>query len=832
LKPVLRLLFLLGALLGGPIFAQVTVATHHYDAARTGLNSDETVLNQSNVNSQKFGKVASFPVDGQLYAQPLYIPDVAVSGKGTHNVLYAATMNNSVYAFDADATTATVLWSTNYNNPAAGITPVPYTDVEIASETDINGPIGIEGTPVIDKANSTMYFVARTKENGAYVQRLHAIDIRSGAEMANSPVVITASSKTSAGAIVTFDPKKQNQRVPLALANGFIYIAWASHNDIQPFHGWVLAYRTAQSSSGPLTQAYALNDTADGAQGGIWQAGSAPVIDSTGNLYFGVGNGDWNGTTNFGQSVIKVSPALKVLDYYTPDNWQVESNNDVDLGCGGLLLIPGTNFLLEGSKQGILYLLNTASMGHMVSGNTQIPQIFQAANGHIHSGPTYYESPTKGPLVYIWSEGDYLKAFHFNGTVFDTTPVSKSTFQDPPGMPGGFMTVSANNSVANTGVLWVNVPYSGDANHQTVPGVLRAFNPDNLAVELWDSHMNAARDDFGNFAKDVPPVVANGKVYMATFSNSIAVYGLLASGATTSIQINSGGSATGSYIADVDFSGGQSATTSKAVDTSAVVSPAPVAVYQSERWGASTYTIPGLTSGKTYYVRLHFSEFYWTKAGQRIFNVAINGQPALTNFDIIAAAGAANKAIAPQFTVTPNASGQIVIAFTNGSADHPKVSGIEVLSTPVTQSGLAINAGGAASGAFGADTDFSGGSTAYTDGAIDTSSVSNAAPAAVYKTERWGIFTYTVPSLTAGKQYTVRLHFAEFYWTGRGQRIFNVALNGASVLSNFDIIAAAGSAKKAIVEQFTTTANANGQIVIAFTKGSADYPKISGIEIQ
>ena len=827
MKHFLRLQLLSLLVLRLPGLAQVTVASHHYDNSRTGLDLNETTLTTSNVNAQNFGKLASFPVDGQIYAQPLYIPSVAVAGKGTHNVLYVATMNNSVYAFDADATTAAVLWSRNFNNAAAGVTPVPYGDVEISTETDINGPIGIEGTPTIDTPNSAIYFVVRTKESGAYLQRLHALDIRSGAELSNSPVVITASAKQTSGTIVTFDPKKENQRVPLVVANGMVYITWASHNDIGPYHGWVLAYQT-----GPLTQAYVLNDTLDGTYGGIWQAGSAPVIDGGGNLYFGTGNGDWNGTTNFGQSVIKVSPQLKVLDYFTPDNWQVESNNDVDLGCGGMVLIPGTNFLLEGSKQGILYLLNISNMGHMVSGNTQIPQIFTAAGGHIHSGPAYYDSPSKGPLVYIWSENDYLKAFHFNGTVLDTTPISKSSFTDPGGMPGGFLVVSANGTVANTGIVWVNVPYSGDAAHATVPGVMRAFDANNLATELWDSHMNAARDDFGNFAKDVPPVVANGKVYMATFSNNVAVYGLLSGSGSASIEINAGGSATGSYLTDVDYAGGNSASTANAVDTSGVSNPAPVQVYQSERWGVFSYTIPGLASGQSYTVRLDFSEFYWSKAGQRIFNVAINGAAVLSNFDIIAAAGGANKAIARQFTATANGNGQIVISFTQAGADYPKVSGIEVTSGSASPNASQINTGGGATGTFAADTDFSGGQEAYTSHAIDTSAVSNAAPQAVYQSERWGPSTYTIPALTSGKQYTVRLHFAEFYWNAPRERLFNVAINGANVLSNFDVLATAGAQYKAIVEQFTATANQNGDIVIALTDGTADHPKISGIEVQ
>lgn len=829
MKGLLRIGCALVFISGLPSFAQVTVATHHYDNSRTGVNSEETTLTTSNVNTKTFGMLGSYQVDGQVYAQPLYIPDVQVSGKGTFNVLYVATMNNSIYAFNADVI-GQLLWQKNFNNSSAGVTPVPYADVENPGETDINGPIGILSTPAIDVANNTLYAVVRTKENGSYVQRLHAIDIRSGSDLSNSPTVITASSTTSSGAVVTFNAKTQNQRVPLVVANGYVYITWASHNDIGPYHGWVMAYNTAQKTNG-MKQAYVLNDTLNGNDGGIWQAGSAPVIDGTGNLYYLVGNGDWDGAHNYGQSVIKLSPTLKVVDYFTPDNWQVESNDDNDLGCGGLLMIPGTNLIVNGSKQGILYLTNSASLGHLVSGNTQIPQIFQAANGHIHSGPTYYDSPTLGPLVFIWSEGDYLKAFKFTGTSFNTTPVSKSAFEDPPGMPGGFMAVSSNGSKAGTGILWVNVPYSGDANHATVPGVLRAFDPNNLSTELWDSHMNDSRDDFGNFAKDVPPVVVNGKVYMATFSNTVAVYGLLST-PVNEIQIDAGGPASGTYVADTYCSGGNNSTTSNTINTSSVSNPAPVVAYQDQRWGPTTCTIPNLTPNASYDVRLHFAETYWTATGKRLFNVAINGSQVLSNFDITAAAGAANKAVAETFSTSANSSGQVVIQFTNGSADNAAINAIEVSNQPFLQTVQQINAGGAATGTFSADSNFVGGATSYTDGAINLSGVSNAAPQAVYQTDRWGVSTYTVPDLTPGKQYTVRLHFAEYYWTKAGQRRFNVAINGANVLSNFDIFATAGASFKAVVEQFSATANSSGNIVISFTQGSADQPKVSGIEVH
>jgi len=296
------------------------------------------------------------------------------------------------------------------------------------------------------------------------------------------------------------------------------------------------------------------------------------------------------------------------------------------------------------------------------------------------------------------------------------------------------------------------------------------------------------------------------------------------------VAINAGGGAQGSFAADEDFAGGTESSSTKTISTTGVTNPAPEAVYQSQRFGNFTYTIPGLTAGTSYTVRLHFAEFYWTQAGQRVFNVKINGTQVLTNFDIIAAAGAADKAVVEQFTTTGNSSGQIVIQFTTVK-DNASVNGIEIQSASAPPPASAINAGGGAQGTFATDQDFAGGTQSSTTKTISTTGVTNPAPQAVYQTERFGNFTYTVPGFTAGSNHTVRLHFAEFYWTNTGQRVFNVSINGTQVLTDFDIVAAAGGPLKALVEQFTTTANASGQIVIQFTT-VRDNAKLSGLEIQ
>ena len=309
----------------------------------------------------------------------------------------------------------------------------------------------------------------------------------------------------------------------------------------------------------------------------------------------------------------------------------------------------------------------------------------------------------------------------------------------------------------------------------------------------------------------------------------------LAQTGTNVVAIDAGGAASGIWVADEDYSGGNTSYTSAAISTSLVANPAPQEVYQTERYGDFTYNIPNLTAGASYTVNLSFAEIYWTAAGKREFNVLINGAQVLTNFDVFATAGGENIAILKSFPATASTSGTITIQFTTGAADLPKVSGIQILSGGTAPTGgtdiLDIDAGGAAAGSYLADEDYVGGNTSYTSAAISTSLVANPAPQAVYQTERFGDFTYTIPSLTAGTTYTVNLHFAEIYWAAAGKREFNVLINGAQVLTNFDVFATAGGEDIAIVKSFPATASATGTITIQFTTGAADLPKVSGIEV-
>lgn len=502
-----------------PTVGLPTVWTQHYDNSRTGANLQETSLNTSNVNVKTFGKLFSIPVDGQVYAQPLYVPSIA-EGAVYYNVLFIATMEDSLYAVNADS--GLVIWQRNYGPP------VPAHDVQ-PKDQNIIGDIGILSTPVIDTSTNTIYFVVRNKNSdGTYHQSLRAVDLASGADKFNSPQEITA----TYGSLV-FDPKVHNQRPALTLANGNVYISWAGHDDNGDYHGWIVSYQAADVSN--QTAVYSAT-TSSMVLGGIWQSGQGLTVDAAGNVYAITGNGTFDGVTNFGDSFLKLSSGLSRLDYFSPSNQAYLDSMDLDLGSGGVLGIPGTNDILGGGKEGRLFLLDA---NHLGGYNTpdQVIQEFQAIgnNGptsHIHGSPVYWNAPAgsapiTGPTIYVWGENDNGHAYAFNGTVFNTAAVSNTLLVAPLGMPGGILSISANGSAAGSGILWANVPFDDDAVHKTVAGELHAYDATDLTKELWNSYQNQPRDDYGNLAKYCPPVVANGRVYMATFSNQVCVYGLL-----------------------------------------------------------------------------------------------------------------------------------------------------------------------------------------------------------------------------------------------------------------------------------------------------------------
>ena len=519
------------------------VWTEHNDNGRTGQNLVESILTPSNVNQTQFGKIFSYNIDDQSYGQPLYMPNLTMSVDNTsHNVVFVTTVNDSVYAFDADSGAANggkPLWKVSLEPAGARPPNVSDADSEGAcggAYTDFTGQYGIVGTPVIDTTTDTLYVVARTVEAGAFIQRLHALSLTSGTEKFGGPVVISGSYGG-----VNFDPMLNNQRPALALVNGNVYIAWSSHCDNGAYHGFLMGY-----SASTLQQTSIWSSTnSNGGQGGIWQGGQGVTSDGV-NVYLMTGNGTWDGSGNFGESFVKLNSALSVLDYFTPSNYNSLNGGDTDLGSAGCLGIPGTSLVFGGGKQGMVYLVNTGNMGHENS-TDNVVQEFQATfpqnggTGHIHGGPVYFDS-ANGQFIYLWGENDYLHVFQFNNGTINSTPVANSTMLAPMsnvGMPGGFLSISANGN--QDGIVWAYTPYNGDANHGTVEGILHAFDAVNFTGttlnELWDTQQNATRDGLGNFAKFTYPTIANGKVYISTFGSTSTGSGQLVAYGETPGQV-------------------------------------------------------------------------------------------------------------------------------------------------------------------------------------------------------------------------------------------------------------------------------------------------------
>jgi outer membrane protein assembly factor BamB len=511
----------------GPAWAQVSVLTQHNNNSRTGANLNETTLTTANVNASNFGKLFSMSVDGFVYAQPLYLPSVNLPNLSIHNVLFVATAHNSVYAFDAD--TGAQLWKVSLG------TPVPSSVINTPA---IQVEVGIISTPVIDSSTNTLYVVPKTYENSVQIYRLHALDILTGAEKLGGPKQIAAHYPGSGdpgagdpvvGGQVQFDTAMQLQRSAVTLVNGVIYLAFASHEDYPPYHGWVLAYNAAN-----LQQVATYNDTPNSLRGGIWMSGQGLVADNDNNVYLISGNSRRpleNAAGDYGQSFVKLGlsgNALSVIDYFKPFNYDALNTTDVDLGSGGPVAIPGTVYIVGGGKQGLLYLVNTTTglMGELNSTSDKVVQEFQADNG-LWGSPVFWNNPS-APTLYVWGVNDSLKAFRYNFSTgkFNTTVAAASSIKTPNGDdPCGALSVSSNQSLAGTGILWATIPLADPA-HATVQGKLYAFDATNVGKELWDSGQNALRDDYGNFAKFVPPTVANGKVYIATDSEQVCVYGL------------------------------------------------------------------------------------------------------------------------------------------------------------------------------------------------------------------------------------------------------------------------------------------------------------------
>src|ERR1035437_2869282 len=477
------------------------VLRYHNDAAITGQNLNETVLTLANVTQSSFGKLFSHSLDGQSYAQPLYVSKVPIAGQGTHNVAYVATEHDTVYAFDADGDTPGPFWSVNFTNPAAGVTTIPAADV--GGGGPISPEVGITSTPVIDGNTGTLYVVAATKENGAYVHRLHALDITNGHETFGGPVAIHArvsgTGADSNNGQISFDNQYELQRSALLLSNGVVYIAWASYNDMGPYHGWIIGY-----DASTLAQVRAWNATPNGQQGGIWMAGAPLSADSASNLFVIVANGTFDadqGGTDYGDTFLKLVPSgttFTVSDYFTPFNQQTLAANDIDVGSCGLTLLPDRDNkgkFHAGSDSQIMQSIPGA-LGHDVNDND-------------YSTATYWEGN-----VYFVGNGDVIKQFQLTNGLLSTSPVAQGTTNY--GYPGANTSVSSNG--ANNGILW-SIEASG-------VNILHAYDATNVASEIYNSTQAGSRDSFGTAVRFTVPTVINGKVYVAG-KTQFAAFGLL-----------------------------------------------------------------------------------------------------------------------------------------------------------------------------------------------------------------------------------------------------------------------------------------------------------------
>lgn len=964
--------------------AQVNITTYHNDNGRTGLNPNETVLTPSNVNANSFGLLFTQPVDGYVYAQPLYLSGVTMPDGSKHNVVYVATEHDSVYCFDADSNQgadAQPLWVTSLG-PS-----VPNPDV---GSWDLVPEIGITSTPVIDLSTQAIYVLAKTKEldssgNVIYVQRLHALSLTTGHEIANSPVVIRASvpgtgDGNNGNGYVPFDPLTEHNRPALLLSGNTIYIGWASHGDNGPYHGWVMGYNDST-----LAQTAVLNLTPNSGLGGIWQSGDGLAGDSNGNVFAATGNGGFDGSSDFGDSVVRMAPVFSkggggpfvVKDYFTPSNQYTLAEYDEDLGSGGVLLLPRTagslahpDLMISVGKQGTIYLIDRDNMGHYNGMTDTMVQEVAGQIGGVWGSPAYFNGS-----VYFGGVGDTLKAFSIANGVLSTQPIS----QTPQvfGYPGPSPSVSSNGT--SSGIVWA---IQTDGYSTPAPAILHAYDASDLANELYNSSQYADRDQLGYPCKFTAPTVANGKVYVpeqygvavlglgkwaaapvvtppgATAAKSITVkisdatqgasiyYTLdgssptqqsarftgaitLTSSATLSarafapgyspspmtvdyfligvkpgkgtgllghyyqndnlagpdveqldstLNFNWGGAAPVAGVAGDDWSGmwtGSIVAQSTAAYTFGSVSDDGVRVwvagqeiindwtYHAPTWDTGTIN---LEAGKKVPIKVQYFQggggselqLYWSALGvpwqvvpeTQLFPSAV-ARPQITppggtfNSTVTVSLMDGTPGSAIHYTTdgstptgaSPVYSGPFVLAGTTTVRANATLTGsprsaesTASFALDTSPPALQINCGGSAAPPFGGDADFSGGSTYAAAGTVDTGSVTDPAPQAVYLSMRWGQMSYTLTGLSAGASYRVRLHFAETYWGSAGQRVFNVSINGKAALTNFDVVAAVGANFKAVVKEFDVRAQSDGSIAVAFNPVT-DQPMVSGIEV-
>ena len=518
----------------------VPVLTWRYDLTHAGQNTSETALTPSNVNPDSFGKLFSLSVDSTVYAQPLYVPNLKMSDGLMHNVLFVATSNDSIYAFDADSNggaNSKPIWQisllTSDHGAGAGATAVPWQDT---GSPDVAPTIGITGTPTINPVTNTLYAVANTKENGVYFSRLHAINIITGAEQPNSPADITATvsgtGNGSSGGQLSFSPLWENQRTALDYYNGYVYFGFGAHGDNGPWHGWLFAYDATT-----LQQSAVLCFTPNGSGAGIWASGAGLPIDngaSGGRMFVVTGNGThstyppFSANTELGESVIDINLAsggLTATDAFTPFNYQILNDHDWDLGSGGILMVPDQqgshpHVLIVAGKEGRILVLDRDNLGGYAAGASSNTNALQDISTAIPQAQGLWSTPAYwNGNVYLWAENNVPMLFKMNTGVMDTEPDSKSTITSA--FPDPSFSISSNGT--QDGIAWA---VRSDQFNTNGPGVLYAWNANDLTQTIYESDTNSTRDAGGPANKFSIPIVTNGKVYVAAHGE-VDVYGLL-----------------------------------------------------------------------------------------------------------------------------------------------------------------------------------------------------------------------------------------------------------------------------------------------------------------
>ena len=505
--------------LGAPACAQIT--TSQVDNARTGAWLHETILTPQNVNAQQFGKLFALKVDGDVYAQPLFLPGVEIPGRGRHDVVYIATEHDSVYAFDAYGNPTTPLWQASLLKQDE--IPVDGRDTECFF---IGPDVGVTSTPVIDIKTGTLYVLARSKtahliSSNEFHQRLHALAITNGVEKFNGPVEIQASvvgkGDGSRGGTVAFEPLRENPRAALLLANSTVYLSWASSCDVGPYHGWVMAY-DAQT----LKQKAAINVSPDADDGGIWASDTGIAADKEGNVYAATGNGRFDasqGGRDYGDTLLKLDGRdLSVTDYFTPFNAEQLNREDNDLGSGGPMLLPDQpgphpHLAVIGGKAPLIYVVDRDRMGHYQSSTNSHAVQTIGTRGGIYGSMAYWNHH-----VYLLADGDNLRDYEVLNGALKYNAASRFSLPDHAATPA----VSANGS--KDGIVWVVSSKGWNSPPRTA--VLHAVDASDVGHEMWNSEQNPARDRAGLGLRFNIPTIANGHVYIGV-KREVDVYGLL-----------------------------------------------------------------------------------------------------------------------------------------------------------------------------------------------------------------------------------------------------------------------------------------------------------------